>query len=202
MAEANGMRALSDWTPPAVVARGFGRKQGLLRHVMASAEWRLGWLRSLERIDWRRVKRWVFVCQGNICRSAYGAARARARMVPTASFGLTARDGDPAHPVAQAIARNRGVSLETHASTSLEQFDARAGDLWLVMEPRQARILESFASRRGAQLSLVGLWSKPARPYLEDPFGLGEPYFETCFSILDSAIDALARAWEAAGGQR
>ena len=62
---------MSDW-----ICRNYGRKQGLLRSLYHSLMDRTGQYTRLGIVDWGRVERLVFVCQGNICRSAYAEARA------------------------------------------------------------------------------------------------------------------------------
>src|SRR6266540_1650137 len=77
----------------AIQAR-YGRRAGWLRHHVAWTLDRLGAFAPLRRIRWDDVERLVFICRGNVCRSAYADARARLAGLRSASFGLAARDGD------------------------------------------------------------------------------------------------------------
>jgi protein-tyrosine phosphatase len=168
------------------IAAAWGRKLGLAHHIASrTAHW-LGVYADFARVSWADVGRVVFVCDGNICRSAYGAARARALGLDAHSFGLRAVTGVPAHPVAVETALRRGLDLSAHRSMTVDTFWPQVGDLLLAMEPRQAREL---TRRFGATVpvSLLGLWARPARPHIEDPFGLTPAYFETCFSVIDAA---------------
>jgi protein-tyrosine phosphatase len=36
------------------------------------------------------------------------------------------------------------------------------------------------------------LWASPERPHLEDPYGLSDAYFDTCFDVIDSALFRIA----------
>lgn len=172
------------------VAVRFGRRQGLLRHLTACAALELGRYARLQRVDFSRVQRLVFVCQGNICRSAYAGARALKLGLAAESFGLGARDGDGADPRALAAGLRRGVDLSPHRARS--RLSLGPGDLLLAMEPGQAERLAETAHDARAQRSLLGLWSPQQRPHLEDPFGLGDAYFDTCFGHIDGAVAALA----------
>ena len=137
------------------------------------------------------VERLVFVCHGNVCRSAYTEARARRLGLRSASFGLAARDGDRANPVAAERAAARGVDLAAHRATSAPAARLAPGDLLVAIEPAHLRGLALRAlGRRGP---LRGLWATPARPHLEDPYGLSPAYFDTCFDVVDSALEAIAR---------
>jgi hypothetical protein len=66
-----------------------------------------------------------------------------------------------------------------------------SSDLLLAMEPLQVKTLFPLATSFGAQLTLLGLWCSPERPYLQDPFGLAEAYFQNCFSFIDSAVEGI-----------
>src|SRR5207237_1259532 len=60
----------------AIQAR-YGRRAGWLRYHMARTLDSVGAFAPLRRVAWNDVERLVFVCQGNICRSAYADARGR-----------------------------------------------------------------------------------------------------------------------------
>ena len=172
----------------------YGRRAGWLRHHLAAALNRLGAFQPLTRVPWRKVKRIVFVCQGNICRSAYAEARARSQGLRTASFGLGAREGDEANRTALARAAARGVDLRPHRASVMPE--TLPGDLLVAMEPAQAARLTKLTQ---APVTLLGLWADPPRPHLEDPYGLSDAYFDTCFGVIDSAV---ARLGQLAPGAR
>src|SRR5207237_1259531 len=67
----------------------------------------------------------------------------------------------------------------------------RGGDLRIAMEPAQIRRLARLAT--AAPTTLLGLWATPPWPHLEDPYGLSPAYFDTCFDIIDSAVERIAR---------
>ncbi len=169
----------------------YGRRAGWLRHHLARALDRLGAFEPLRRVRWNDVERLVFICQGNICRSAYADARARLAGLASASFGLAARDGDRANPAAVERAAARGVDLSAHRAASASAALLRPGDLVVAMEPVQLRGLASIAP--SAPATLLGLWARPPRPHLEDPYGLSLAYFDTCFDVIDGAVAEFAR---------
>src|ERR1035441_957189 len=91
------------------IARRYGRKLGLLRHYFHITRYHLGLLSSLERLDWHSVQRLVFVCKGNICRSAYGEEKAKNLGIQAISFGLDAKGENPATEMAIRLAWIRGI---------------------------------------------------------------------------------------------
>jgi protein-tyrosine phosphatase len=138
-------------------------------------------------------RRLVFACQGNICRSPYGEARARQLGISSASFGLGADDGKEAHFSATKVARQRGLTLEFHRATHLSKFPFQPGDLILAFEPQQLeQLISPGVLPEFVTADLLGRWCSPAFPYLHDPYGLDDAYFDICFNRIDQALARLA----------
>ena len=179
----------------------YGTYRGLIRLWLAQLEGGTGRLNAFRNLDWSRVERIVFVCNGNICRSAYAEHLAREQELPTASFGLYTETGTPSPEEALATASVRGRDISEHRATDVEDFEVLDTDLLLVTEVRQARrLVERFADR-SVQIALLGDWSRPRRPHLHDPFTLSQGYFQTCFAHIETAVDALATEWKSRNGR-
>jgi protein-tyrosine phosphatase len=176
----------------ALISRRYGRKMGLVRHWGHLGQLLIGSYSELKMIEWSRVNRLVFVCKGNICRSPYAEARARSMGLPCASFGLEAEAGTLANPAAMRGATARGLDLTSHRTRSASEFQIAKGDLLTAMEPSQVASLMSRPMPAGAQVTLLGLWSTPIRPHIEDPFGLSDDYFQTCFEVIDNALATIS----------
>lgn len=175
------------WDPAGIRAR-FGTYHGLILLLLAQVEDSTGSYRGFKRIHWGRVKRVVFVCRGNICRSPYAERRAAIYGLPTASFGLCARTGASADPSASEIAARRGIELANHRACAASDFEFANDDLLVHMEPRQARAMLRRLPALPCQMTLLGLWSRPRRPHIQDPHRLSEAYWERCFDVIDSAV--------------
>lgn len=174
----------------------FGGKRALLATLRHAGGGLAGGFAAYRRIDWPRVSRLVFVCKGNICRSAFAAQQARLLGHHAASAGLEADPGKPADERAQAAAQRRRVDLSQHRSQTLAGLAPQAGDLLIAFEPEQARKLcAQTATLPGVQVTLLGLWHRqPWWPYLHDPYGHSEPYFDLCFERIEqSLLGLLAR---------
>jgi protein-tyrosine phosphatase len=177
----------------ATIRSRFGTHRGLVRLALAVLENRAGALDQFKYLNWSAVDRVVFVCRGNICRSAYAEARARELGLVTASFGLSTSTGGAAYKEVVEEAMKRGIALGVHRSTDAKDFEVRKGDLLIAMEPRQAReLLQRFATA-SCQFTLLGLWSAPIRPHIHDPYGLSREYLCRCLNLIDSAVASLAR---------
>jgi low molecular weight protein-tyrosine phosphatase len=170
----------------------FGGRRAYVTHLAARALGLVGAYGPLLDVDWPVIDRLVFVCKGNICRSPYAEARARSLGLEAVSFGLEASGGAPADPNAVRNAARRRIDLSAHRSARVDPARLRPGDLVLLFEPRQvAQFRESYGAGVPA-LSLAGLWARPRRPYLCDPYGRSDVCFQDCFAVIDASIAAFA----------
>lgn len=176
----------------------FGGKKPFLNaiaHALAS----LGkHYQHYQQVDLQRVRRLVFICKGNICRSAYADMRTRSLNLPSASAGLAADPGTPADPRASSTARKRGIDLSPHRSNTLTTLGVQAGDLLIAFEPGHAKELERrLDGRNDVQFTLLGLWHTSGTwAYIQDPYGLSEDYFAHCFNRIDNGLERLLAAWQ------
>lgn len=171
----------------------YGRKIGFLKLVLALISDNLGGFSSYRNIRWEKARRLVFICQGNICRSAYAEARATRLALPSASAGLGAVQNGLAEPYAVKLAEMRNVDLSRHRTTNISNFQQRDGDIFICMEPSQALLIrKKIGNNSTQQVTLLGLWSSDRRPFLQDPYGLSDGYWTTCLDIIDSALDNIS----------
>lgn len=178
----------------------FGSWRGLVRLVIANLLWRLGPYRKYGRIDAGRVRRVVFVCQGNICRSPFAqfAAAATIANIPVTSVGLGASEGERAFETALAAGKAFSIDMSAHRAVAARGFEFRDGDLCLVMEDRHIPLLLPHLRGKDVQVGLLGLWCRPRFALLYDPHRLGEAYFLTCFDRIRRSVDGLAEALRSA----
>lgn len=168
----------------------YGRKSGYLRHLQALALLRIGRLnRFAGPAPAYPGGRTIFVCKGNIARSAYAEYRARALgMSGLASAGVMADSGHPANPDAVTVGWKRGVYLGNHASRHVDELALRPLDRVFAFEIEHARQL---AETTPARVFLLGLWAELVRPYIEDPFNRPLAFYDQCFGIIDNALERL-----------
>jgi protein-tyrosine phosphatase len=174
-----------------MINRQFGTWRGLIRHGLAQAAYVSRVERYQQNIDWSKVKRLVFICQGNICRSAFADVYARSLGLPSASCGLATSDGQAAYPGASIAAKSYGISLDIHKTSTWEHFNFAEGDLLLAMEGRQIRRMKKQLPNVSVQLALLGEFSRPISPHIHDPHTLSHAYFLSCFRRIISAVKVL-----------
>ena len=166
---------------------GFGTFRGFVRLVLGELAFVGGGLRPFVQIRPREVKRLVFVCLGNINRSAFGHAVADGYGAHAVSLGLSTTTGAPAFEKAIGTAPVYGYDLTAHRATNFTDFRYQPGDLLLAMEVRHVHEL----IRRGIPadaIALLGHWSRPHRIHIHDPHRHTDQYFRTCFAIIHSAV--------------
>lgn len=137
------------------------------------------------------MERLVFVCKGNICRSAYAEAVARSMGIKAISCGLQTVENAPANEDAIRTAQKMGIDLRAHRTTPIMYLELKKTDLLVVMEPKQARFLQRNMGRQH-QYTLLGIWARPRLPYIHDPHGSPANYFEKCFDYIKKSVNGIA----------
>jgi protein-tyrosine phosphatase len=153
------------------------------------------------------LKRVMFVCLGNICRSplAEGAFRAhleragRAAQFAVASAG-TANDhvGEAPDPRSVAEARRHGVDLTAQRGRHLTRTDLLRFDEVLCMDHSNLQAVRRLAAQLGPgeRLARVGLLldeldGGPAGAQVPDPYYGGPEGFAQVWRMVDEATGAL-----------
>lgn len=173
------------------IIRKLGGRRSALTYTIYALLGHVGLVDGRPAVDWPKVRRLVFVCSGNICRSPFAAEYCRAKALQVASFGLDGRGNASADESAQRVARRRGLDLSHHVSMSVEQFQPREGDLLIAMAPDQLRRVGRLANLSHLQGVLLGSWCPRPCPYIPDPYGMDDLCFEHIFSIIETAADTL-----------
>ena len=176
----------------ALIEANHGTHRGFVRAVLGQVEYVCGTADDYLGCDFRTVERLVFVCLGNINRSAFAHVCAASLGVRTASVGLATTAGAGAPPRTVEAAARLGRDLAGHQATPLADFRRETGDLFLVMELRHARRLRKIGIP-GDQIALLGAWAMPVRLHIHDPHGLSDRYLMTCLHILDTAVRNLVK---------
>lgn len=153
-------------------------------------------LRSRDRVT--NPRSIMFVCKGNVCRSAFAEYYMRRTMVDKTlrvrSCGLDVTVCSAAPDTALSVARRKGLNLELHRSKGYETFDFDNVELILAMEFSQYRALVELFPHKKKQIRLLREYAPFPENLLcniHDPFGKSENIFEDCFSQIERAVVAL-----------
>lgn len=145
-----------------------------------------------------RARKILFLCYGNINRSALAHAYLSRRLqtgglpVQLVSAGLHPVDGRPADPNMVEVCRELGVDLGSwHSSTVTEEM-LRDVDLVLAMEFSQLSRLKSVhPTPPNARLHLLGTLLDDGRPEIADPYGKASEDYRRCADRVIAACDRL-----------
>lgn len=181
-----------------VLRSNHGTLRGWVRHLLAQGEYIAGRIDPFLSLDAQHTRRLVFVCLGNINRSAFAAEVARRHGAHAVSIGLSTSTGAPAFPMATSTAREMGIDLGAHTATDLRDYEYRQGDVLVSMEIRHARRLRDSLVPM-APVVLLGHWTFPRRIHLHDPYRLSPEFFRSCFTLIQSGTVQLVRELREAG---
>jgi len=181
------------------------------RMVYARAWFRRLFLRpKVLPVDLPANPRLLFVCHGNILRSAVAAAiytdrvaRGRAPAGSEArSAGTSALTDRPADPRGIAAARELGLDLHSHRAQRLDQAMVDRADLVLVMDfMNEAEVLARFPAGAPRVRLLATFLGDGHRPYeIRDPYNGTPDEVRASFVRIEQAVDGLAASLSLAGG--
>lgn len=134
----------------------------------------------------------VFVCYGNIMRSAFATAyvqRARPALASRVTgAGTHARNGKAAEPVAREVASSLGIDLSAHAATKLSDTGAGTGDLLICMDfANAARTMRTPGVDRRFVFMIGDLVGQPRD--IPDPYGNGTSASQAAFARIMSCCE-------------
>jgi protein-tyrosine-phosphatase len=179
---------------------------GLRRRVvdrlrLAGARRRMERLRASRSLDERiRAARSVlFVCQGNINRSAV-AERVLARHVQTSANGVTVasagfdpRAGRHTTSVSRSAANSLHVNLEGHASTPLTREMLARFDLVVAMEVRHAVRIGEIDVKAGRNCIVLAMLDPEGGPLdIPDPDGKPGSTFSSVYARIVRCVEQLS----------
>jgi protein-tyrosine-phosphatase len=149
----------------------------------------------------RPVKNILFLCTGNICRSAFADWFCRKRIqekglvdIQVDSAGVLALPGNPATAMAQKVAgAEHGIDLAKHRAKVITEDLVSWSDLVLVMEKTHEQdVLHGFPDAAGKVLLLrYFARSGSRRRGISDPYGLNYEAYRFCFLDIDEAVSGL-----------
>lgn len=144
------------------------------------------------------IRRIVFVCQGNVCRSAFAEywlrSQLRGDQLTVESCGLNVDLSTPPPAGALNAGEKLGIDLSSHLSKSYRDCDLESADLLLAMQYSHWQDLIGISEGYRERLFLLRDFAPfPANLIcnVHDPYGLGQEEFDHCFRLIRSCIKGL-----------
>ncbi len=148
----------------------------------------------------KKVSKIIFVCKGNVCRSAFAEHRLKYLLghdkVHIDSCGLDVNQGSyPPHD-SVTVAAEFSCKVALRRAKGLVECDIDGADLILAMEYWQyKRLIQLYPEK---QANILLLRSAASFPYclfcnIADPYGWGEKEFRKAYRLVDRALVKIMR---------
>ncbi len=184
----SGLEAAAEKIKRFIFDLNYHGKKYILMSLLNHIGFYLGFYQKYESVEWGKVKRLVFVCKGNICRSAYGEIKSKELGLNSISVGLITKEGSSANRSAVTNASYRGIALNEHRARLIDSIEISESDLVICMEPWHINFYKKH-SEVSSQVTLLGLWCKGKRVAVSDPYGKPDYFFDDCFHLIDEALN-------------
>ena len=144
------------------------------------------------------MKRVLFVCSGNTCRSplAEGIAkdvfqRKLNAIVDVSSAGTAAVDGFPASDLAARVAEDGDIDISNHRSRLLMRSHIMESDLIVTMEERHREAVGALEPAALRYTFLITDFCDGRETDVPDPIGGGPEAYEQTYALLRECIETM-----------
>jgi len=146
------------------------------------------------------MKRIVFICTGNICRSPtaegllhYKGLKYGRDDLIVSSMGIAGLDNIPATEYAQAVCKKHGFDISSHRSRPLVGEELESADLILCMEPPHREFVKAFFPQHKYKIFLLGAWpgKETRKSFIQDPMGGSMEMYQKVYDIIEMHIQRI-----------
>jgi protein-tyrosine-phosphatase len=153
------------------------------------------------------LKKLLFVCSGNTCRSPLAEGIAKKifpddllSKVEISSAGTSALEGSPASETAVRVAEKHSIDLRNHRSTFLNRPLVKDVDLIITMGSKHRQTVGVVDPSALSYTYLLTDFCDDEEGDVADPIGMGEDGYEATYAILEKCIRGLIDKLESFDG--
>lgn len=145
------------------------------------------------------MKKLLFVCSGNTCRSPLAEGIAKQifpetvqQHIDVSSAGTSAVNGLPASDLAIEVARRNGIDLTPHRSRLLDKERIADADLIIALTRRHREIIGITDPAALVYTYILSDFCGGVPGDINDPMGFGLEMYQTTFETIKECIEALS----------
>lgn len=148
----------------------------------------------------RGIKKILFICLGNLCRSPMAEYLLRDRLgntgntdIKVSSAGFLDQTGALSPEEIHTVMKEAGIDISDHRSSPISKELITESDLIIVMEKRQREDLVCWHPDEASRIFLLSQFGKQNTEGIDvaDPMGQTLSFYKSCFNEIETLVEGL-----------